>query len=61
MVTLDFCADGQRTIEVITREEMVGKLYSILLTSKRCSAIHAYSGGIELNLETNDILDKMKE
>ena len=61
MVTLSFQADKERTIEVITREDMAGKLYSLLLSSKRCSAFHAYSGGIELNLETNDILKKKED
>lgn len=60
MVIVNFIVDKVGTVEVITREDMVSKLYSLLLTSSRCSSVHAYSStcGVELDLESNDILVK---
>lgn len=57
MVLLNFLVDKEKQVEIVTREDMVGKVYSLLKTSNRCSAIHAYSStcGCELDLETNDV------
>lgn len=55
MITMAFMVDNERSVEIVTQENMVDKLYSLLRSNKRCSAIHTYSQGIELDPETGNI------
>lgn len=56
MIVLTFVIDNKKLIELSTNRNDIIKIYSLLLSTKRCSAFHAYTfTGIEIDLETGNI------